>query len=163
MLDSFVAGAQARGMEVLLTATGPIPAWASRCSKGSVATLRTCKPDSKLFGAFVRALGTRYPTVKKWSIWNEPNLRSWLSPQYETKGSQAVQTSAYLYRQLAASAIAGLRATGHRADQIWLGETAPLGDDPSGCSAQRSLRIPRSARRRSSRPRPRRSCAACCA
>ena len=40
------------------------------------ATLRTCKPDSKLFGAFVRALGTRYPTVKKWSIWNEPNLRS---------------------------------------------------------------------------------------
>src|SRR4051794_1212578 len=140
MLDSFVAGAQARGMEVLLTATGPIPAWASKC-KGSVATLRTCKPDSKLFGAFVRALGTRYPTVKKWSIWNEPNLRSWLSPQYEIKGGQAVQTSAYQYRQLATSAIAGLRATGHRADQIWLGETAPLGDDPSGCSAQRSLRI----------------------
>src|SRR3954452_21209756 len=48
MLDSFVAGAQARGLEVLLTATGPIPAWASGC-KGSVATLRTCKPDSKLF------------------------------------------------------------------------------------------------------------------
>jgi hypothetical protein len=112
MLDSFVAGAQARGMEVLLTATGPIPAWASKCKKGSVATLRTCKPDSKLFGAFVRALGTRYPTVN------------------------------FQYRQLAASAIAGLRATGHRPDQIWLGETAPLGDDPSGCSAQRSLRVP---------------------
>src|SRR3954449_1356399 len=142
MLDSFVAGAQARGLEVLLTATGPIPAWASKC-KGSVATLRTCKPDSKLFGAFVRALGTRYPTVKKWSIWNEPNLRSWLSPQYETKGGQAVQKSAYIYRQLATSAIAGLRATGHRADQIWMGETAPLGDDPSGCSAQRSLRVPK--------------------
>jgi hypothetical protein len=142
MLDSLVAGAQARGMEVLLTATGPIPAWASRC-KGSVAILRTCKPDSKLFGAFVRALGTRYPTVKKWSIWNEPNLRSWLSPQYEVRGGQAVQTSAYQYRRLAASGIAGLRATGHRADQIWLGETAPLGDDPSGCSAQRSLRVPK--------------------
>ena len=142
MLDSFVAGAQARGMEVLLTATGPIPAWASKCKKGSVATLRTCKPDSKLFGAFVRALGTRYPTVKKWSIWNEPNLRSWLSPQYEVRGGQAVQTSAFQYRQLAASAIAGLRATGHRPDEIWLGETAPLGDDPSGCSAQRSLRVP---------------------
>ena len=97
----------------------------------------------QLFGAFVRALGTRYPTVTKWSIWNEPNLRSWLSPQYETKGGQAVQTSAYLYRRLATSAIAGLRATGHRADQIWLGETAPLGDDPSGCSAQRSLRVPK--------------------
>src|SRR3954467_2282964 len=142
MLDSFVAGAQARGMEVLLTATGPIPAWASKC-KGSVATLRVCKPDPQLFGAFVRALGTRYPSVKLWSIWNEPNLRSWLSPQYEVVGSHAVQRSANLYRALATSAIAGLRATGHRADQIWLGETAPLGDDPSGCSAQRSLRVPK--------------------
>src|SRR3954454_312568 len=124
MLDSLVSGAQARGLDVLLTATGPIPAWASKC-KGSVATLRTCKPDSKLFGAFVRALGTRYPTVKKWSIWNEPNLRSWLSPQYETKGGQAVQTSAYQYRRLATSAIARLRATRHPADQIWLPGAAP--------------------------------------
>ena len=143
MLDSMVAGAQARGMEVLLTATGPIPLWASRCRSRKATTLRTCKPDSKLFGAFVRALGTRYPTVKRWSIWNEPNLRSWLSPQYEISGPHAEQRSASLYRQLATSAIAGLRATGHRADQIWLGETAPLGDDPSGCSAQRSLRVPK--------------------
>ena len=92
----------------------------------------------------MRALGTRYPTVKMWSIWNEPNLRSWLTPQYEVKGGQAVQTSALMYRQLATSAIAGLKATGHTTatDQIWIGETAPLGDDPSGCSAQRSLRAP---------------------
>ena len=145
MLDALVAGAQARGLQVLLTPTGPIPAWASRCG-GSVAARRVCKPDPQAFGAFVRALGTRYPTVKLWSIWNEPNLRSWLSPQYEVVGSQAVQRSAYLYRSLAASAIAGLRATGHRADQIWLGETAPLGDDPSGCSAQRSLRVPKQLR-----------------
>src|SRR3954469_8065926 len=73
MLDSLVAGAQARGIQVLLTPTGPIPAWASRC-KGSAAARRVCKPDSKLFGAFVRALGKRYPSVKLWSIWNEPNL-----------------------------------------------------------------------------------------
>ena len=142
MLDSFVAGAQSRGMQVLLTPTGPIPAWASRCG-GSLANRRVCKPDPQLFGAFVRALGKRYPTVKLWSIWNEPNLRSWLRPQYEVSGSVAVQKSASLYRALATSAIAGLRGTGHRPDQIWLGETAPLGDDPSGCSAQRSLRVPK--------------------
>ena len=129
IVDSLVAGAQARGMQVLLTPTGPIPAWASRCG-GSLAVKRVCKPDPQLFGAFVRALGTRYPTVKMWSIWNEPNLRSWLRPQYETSGSSAVQKSASLYRALAASAIAGLRGTGHRDAQIWLGETAPLGDDP---------------------------------
>src|SRR3954464_12247961 len=52
MLDSLVAGAQARGLDVLRTATAPIPAWAWGC-KGSVAARRTCKPDAKLFGAFV--------------------------------------------------------------------------------------------------------------
>ena len=141
IVDSLVAGAQARGMQVLLTPTGPIPAWASRC-RGSLAIKRVCKPNPQLFGQFVRALGTRYPTVKLWSIWNEPNLRSWLRPQYEVSGSVAVQKSASLYRALAASAIAGLRTAGHRDAQIWLGETAPLGDDPSGCSSQRRLRVP---------------------
>jgi hypothetical protein len=141
MLDAFVAGVQARGMQVLLTPTAPIPAWASRCG-GSITIKRVCKPDPRLFGAFVRLLGKRYPTVKLWSIWNEPNLRSWLRPQYEKSGSSAKQTSASLYRALAASAIAGLRGTGHRDAQIWLGETAPLGDDPNGCSTQRSLRVP---------------------
>ena len=143
MLDSFVAGAQARGMEVLLTPTGPIPAWASRC-KGSVATRRACKPDPKLFGAFVRALGTRYPTVKKWSIWNEPNLRSWLSPQYEVVG---LAGRAALGVPVPPARHVGDRRPARdrppRRDQIWLGETAPLGDDPSGCSAQRSLRVPK--------------------
>jgi hypothetical protein len=143
MLDSFVAGAQARGMSVLLTPTGPIPAWASGC-KGSTKVRSTCKPNASAFGQFVRALGSRYPTVKAWSIWNEPNLRAWLTPQYEVKGGQAVQTSALMYRRLASSAISALKATGHTTatDQIWIGETAPLGDDPSGCSAQRKLRAP---------------------
>ena len=145
MLDSLVAGAQARGLQVLLTPTAPIPVWASRC-KGSAKTRKVCKPDPKLFGDFVRALGTKYPTVKHWSIWNEPNLGSWLSPQYEVVGGVAVQKSASLYRSLARAAISSLSATGHKrtTDQIWLGETAPLGDDPSGCSAQRKLRAPKS-------------------
>ena len=104
-----------------------------------------CKPDPVRFGQFVRALGKRYPTVKMWSIWNEPNLRPWLSPQYEVAGSQAWSGRRDL--PLArASAIAGLRGTGHRADQILLGETAPLGDNLFGCSTQRSLRVPRGAR-----------------
>jgi hypothetical protein len=134
-LDGAVAGVQARGMQVLLTATGPIPAWASRCG-GSVAARHTCKPDPKLFGAFVRALGRKYPTVKLWSIWNEPNQRAWLSPQYVASGTRPVLYSAALYRSLATSAIAGLRGTGHRSDQILLGETAPLGRDPSTCALE---------------------------
>lgn len=129
MLDSLVAGAQQRGLQVLLTPTGPIPTWASRCKKKA----RTCKPSPTEFGRFVRALGKRYPQVTMWSIWNEPNLKSWLSPQYEPRGTRPVLQSAALYRSLARSAIAGLRATGHRKSTILLGETAPIGNDTSIC------------------------------
>ena len=124
-VDRFVSGAQARGLQVLLTVTGPIPAWASRC-RGSVKSRHTCKPDPVRFGQFVRAVGKRYPTVKMWSIWNEPNLRPWLTPQY----TGSTLEGAAIYRSLAASAIAGLRGTGHRGDQILLGETAPIGNAP---------------------------------
>jgi hypothetical protein len=124
-VDGLVSGAQARGLQVLLTVTGPIPAWASKCG-GSVKTRHTCKPDPTLFGQFVRAVGKRYPTVKMWSIWNEPNLRPWLTPQY----TGSTLEGAVVYRNLARSAIAGLRGTGHRGDQILLGETAPIGNKP---------------------------------
>src|SRR6201999_46311 len=105
-LDGFVSGAQARGLTPLLTVTGPIPAWASRC-KGSVKSRHVCKPDPQLFGQFVRAVGSRSPSVTMWSIWNEPNQGAWLSPQYAVSGSSAVLTSSSLYRSLASSAIAG--------------------------------------------------------
>src|SRR5918994_391454 len=42
-IDAVIAGAASRGMDVLLTATGPGPAWASRC-KGSYAKRRICDP-----------------------------------------------------------------------------------------------------------------------
>jgi hypothetical protein len=82
----------------------------------------------------VRALGKRYPQVTMWSIWNEPNLKSWLSPQYTPHGTRPVLQSAALYRSLARAAIAGLRATGHRKNTILLGETAPIGNDVRTCS-----------------------------
>jgi hypothetical protein len=125
-LDGLVAGAQARGLQVLLTPTGPAPAWASRC-KGSVRKRHTCKPNPRLFGDFVRALGRRYPQVTRWSLWNEPNQPGWLSPQYERHGGRVVPVAADLYRSLARSGIAALRATGHRRNQILLGETSPIG------------------------------------
>jgi hypothetical protein len=130
MLDSLVAGAQARGLQVLLTPTGPAPAWASRCG-GSIRARQLCNPSPKQFGRFVRALGTRYPQVTMWSIWNEPNLRAWLSPQYTLSHGRAVLKSASMYRSLARSAIAALRTTGHAKHTILLGETAPIGSEPN--------------------------------
>ena len=126
-------------MQVLLTPTGPIPAWASRCG-GSRRHAASASPNPQLFGAFVRALGTRYPTVKLWSILERAEPALVAAPAVRARRLGRGAASASIYRDLARSAIAGLRATGHRDAQIWLGETAPLGDDPGGCGPAQPAR-----------------------
>ena len=125
-IDALVQGAQARGMQVLLTPTGPGPGWASECS-GDYAARRICKPRPDEFGAFVQAIGRRYPTVRRWSIWNEPNQGGWLTPQYVITSRGATPESPHRYRRLVQAATAGLAASGHGGDQVLLGETAPIG------------------------------------
>jgi hypothetical protein len=150
-LDDVVRGAQARGLKVLLSPSGPIPVWASQCRSGRGVNKRTCKPNPALYGAFIRALGTRYsgayadedgggvlPRVDRWSFWNEPNQPGWLTPQYEFRSGRAVPTAAKVYRSLARSALSGLRATGHGRDLRLLGETAPIGSSVSSCLRGRS-------------------------
>jgi hypothetical protein len=112
--DQLVAGAAERGIAVQLTLTGPIPSWASRCTRQR----HTCKPNPRDYGRFVAAAAKHYPDVSRWSIWNEPNQAGWLYPQ---------PSAPRLYRSLAYAAIAALHANGHAHDQILLGETAPLG------------------------------------
>jgi hypothetical protein len=139
--DDVVRGASARGLGVLMTPSSPIPVWASGCRDRKADERRACKPSSKLFAAFVRALGRRYdgtyadenqgggvlPRVSQWSIWNEPNISGWLQPQYALVGKTKIAYAAYLYRALATRSIAALAATGHGAAEVLLGETAPLG------------------------------------
>src|SRR4051812_22385158 len=136
-LDALVQGAQARGMQVLLTPTGPGPGWASDCS-GDYAARRICKPNPAEFGAFVTALGRRYQSVKRWSIWNEPNQGGWLQPQWAITSKGATPYAPHRYRQLVQSATGGLSASGHGGDQILLGETAPIGRT-TGSLSTRSL------------------------
>src|SRR3954452_10194777 len=136
-VDALVAGASARGMTVLLTPTGPGPAWASSCG-GSASARRICSPKPAAYGDFVEALGKRYPTVARWSLWNEPNQGGWLTPQWKTSGRTHIPAAPTTYRNLVRSATAALQATGHGGDQILLGETAPIGRT-SGSYSKRSL------------------------
>jgi hypothetical protein len=149
--DDLVRGAQARGLDLLLSPSSPLPAWASGC-KGTPDQRRACKPKVAEFARFVQALGTRYsgtysdenqgggvlPRVSRWSVWNEPNQAGWLAPQHVRRKGRTVPEAAHRYRALVQAAIKGLRASGHGSDQILLGETSPLGRT-SGPLAKRPI------------------------
>ena len=138
--DDLVRGARGRGLQVLMTPTGAIPAWASRCH-GSLALRQDCRPSPHEFGMFVAALAKRYsgryhdenqgggplPRVTRWSVWNEPNQGGWLKPQYTRRHGRVLPASPYIYRGLVRAAVRSLRRYGHARDRILLGETAPLG------------------------------------
>ena len=74
------------------------------------------------------------PRVDHWSLWNEGNYPTWLSPQSRRTRLPGYRGgylpySPHLYRQLADAAFDGLAATGHRSDVILIGETAPRGGE----------------------------------
>ena len=132
-LDGAIQGAQARGMNVILTPTGPGPAWAGRC-RGSIVRRQVCNPRPSYFRWFVQALGRRYsgayaglPRVNRWAVWNEPNVAIFLYPQARRVGRRKVPVSPTMYRHLVYAAYDGLRRSGHGRDQMIVGETGPIG------------------------------------
>jgi hypothetical protein len=122
--DRVINEAHARGMNVLVTISGPIPKWASANHKSY-----TYKPDVTRFQRFVTAVGNRYrDQVSMWSIWNEPNHPAFLSPQYaRTRSGHRYAYSPKLYRRLFLAGDRGLRASGNGRDPLLLGETEPVG------------------------------------
>lgn len=128
--DALVAGAQARGLKVLWSPTGPAPSWASEC-RGSAAYRRRCSPRVSDWADFVHAVALRYPTVREWSFWNEPNHAHWLVPQTGKRDGITVNLAAIRYRAMVQAATRALDATGHGSDLILMGETAPLGSSHS--------------------------------
>jgi hypothetical protein len=107
-----------RGMRPFLSLGGRGPRWAT----GSRGRRGTYRPNAKEFGRFAEAAGRQFPEVDIWSIWNEPNLYSWLGPQRR----QGVPVSPSIYRKLYLAGHRGLRASGND-DTILLGELMPRG------------------------------------
>lgn len=153
--DRIVALAAKHGLGLLFSITAPAPLWATGTPEGGRTDVEdTWDPNPADFKDFVTAIGRRYsgewrdereqpallpllpprktmgppiPRVDMWSIWNEPNHGGWLTPQWRTDGKRLVPASPRIYRGLADAAVQALRDTGHGADQILLGETAPRG------------------------------------
>src|SRR5215212_10028149 len=141
LYDRAIRSAQDRGMQVFLMLGGHAPKWAGESSPEGLPN-GVQRPSANLFQQFVQAAGRRYsgnytapagdyrdplplPRVTTWSMWNEPNLASWLSPQKEAP---------QLYRNLLYAGVDGLSATGHANDTILYGEMLPFarGNKTSG-------------------------------
>jgi hypothetical protein len=130
--DTIIKDAQAVGINIDLTVTGPAPFWATGGGQPSGGPHLQWKPNAFQFRLFVQAVGTRYsgsynglPRVNFWSVWNEPNYGPDLAPQAINRSS--IETSPTMYRQLLDSAWKGLQISGHGNDTILFGELAPRG------------------------------------
>lgn len=81
--DTVLGSLQQSGIEAVVTLYGT-PGWANGVRAPNVAPTRGSD-----FAAFAGAMAERYPSVHKWTIWNEPNQRRWLSTaspvQYVTR------------------------------------------------------------------------------
>jgi Cellulase (glycosyl hydrolase family 5) len=125
-LDDMIRNAQQRGIQVMLTIWGT-PSWANGRKGANV-------PPTKVgdLQNFARALADRYsglhagyPYVGHFSIWNEPNLQIFLSPQFNAKGKIV---SPATYAKLYKAGYAGIKA-GNKTALVAIGETSNQGRD----------------------------------
>ena len=125
-VDELVRNAQQRGMEVLITIWGT-PSWANGGLKPQA--MPTQIGD---FQSFARAVASRYsgrysgyPFVRFYTIWNESNLATFFTPQFDDAGKIV---SPQNYAKLAKAGIAGIKAGNNRA-LVAIGETSSNGRD----------------------------------
>ena len=72
--DRLLRAIHRQGLDPVVTVWGT-PDWASSSGKPNVAPAHA---DD--FEQFVEAIASRYPFVRHWLIWNEPNKATWLKP-----------------------------------------------------------------------------------
>ncbi len=74
--DALIDQAAAKGIHVQLALTGPAPAYATANHRIGVK-----KPKARPYKAFVSAAAAHFRgRVTRFSIWNEPNYKGWISP-----------------------------------------------------------------------------------
>jgi hypothetical protein len=108
--DPVLDGLRQHGIEVVLQLVGT-PKWAN----GGKAS-NYVPTSSATFGAFASAAARKYPWVRRWVVWNEPNQVRWLRPTTPTIYTIRLLNPAYAAIH---SAIRGAQVAG--------GGTAPRG------------------------------------
>jgi hypothetical protein len=110
--DGLIRDASANGIHVQLVLTGPAPAWATGNHKVGVD-----RPKASAFKAFANAAAQHFRLlgVTRYSIWNEPNLRAWISP---------ISKGPAIYRGLYTAGYSAIKAADPNASVLFA-ETSP--------------------------------------
>jgi hypothetical protein len=154
-LDSAVRGAAAHGLRVLLTVSAA-PAWALGRGKPSGTPSGTWRPDPSAFADFMQAAARRYggafsdperpgavlPRIRYWQPWNEPNLPTFLTPQWTGSRLHTRPASPGWYRRMLNAAYERVKAV-HADNRVIAAGTAPYGDPQPAANRMTPVRFMR--------------------
>jgi hypothetical protein len=146
-LDRIVRGASAQGFELLPWITRA-PDWAEGPGRPAASKLipaGTWKPDPGALEQFAKAVAKRYggsypdplnpavalPKITTFQGWNEPNLYTEITPQWEQRGGKWTMYSAGAFRNLLNGFYRGIKSVQPGATVIAAG-TGPFGDFNEG-------------------------------
>jgi hypothetical protein len=101
--DAVLDGLHAHGIDVVLQLVGT-PSWANGGRSSNWAPR-----SASTFRAFATAAAVRYPWVRRWLIWNEPNQVRWLRPTTPAVYTARLLNPAYaaIHTQLRHAQVAG--------------------------------------------------------
>jgi Cellulase (glycosyl hydrolase family 5) len=115
-IDSLIDRAAENGIRIHLSLTGPAPRWAN--ARRADQPKAWFKPNPVQFGEFAAVVGEHFRgRVDRYSIWNEPNWRTWLGPLNAAPG---------IYRSMYVRAYQAIKRADPRA-AVLIGETSPYG------------------------------------
>jgi hypothetical protein len=114
-VDDLIDRARKHGIRVHLTLTGPSPRWANASRS---MTQSWYKPNPREFGDFAGVVANHFKgRVDRYSIWNEPNWKTWLGP---------LDAAPALYRELYMFGYTAIKRADRKA-KVLIGETSPYG------------------------------------
>ncbi len=113
--DQLINRAAQHGVRIHVSITGPAPRWAN--ARRATTRRSWFKPNSTEFGKFASTVAEHFAgRVDRYSIWNEPNWKTWLGP---------LKAAPSLYRQLYLKGYKAIKAADPAA-KVLIGETAPF-------------------------------------
>ena len=135
LYDRIVLGAAASGVEVLFSIFGT-PPWANGGSPPNRAPRDTAALEdfayaaaTRYSGRYERSDGAVLPAVRRWTAWNEPNLRIGLYAQWRRVGGRWIAQSARDYARICNAVVLGVHATMLGGERVACGVTAPRGNN----------------------------------